>query len=183
MSIATLITAEEFGRMSFDTPAELIRGEVVTMSPPGLRHGAICSNVCGLLWLWNRDQGDAWIVTSNDAGVLVQREPDTVRGPDVFVVRRERLPNGRVVDGIVPVSPELAVEVVSPSDRWTAVVAKIGQLLSAGVLEVWVLNPPTRQVHVYRPDDEPTVLDKSEILSSQALPGFKTAVAEFFRGI
>lgn len=183
MSTATLITAEEFARMSFDTPVELLCGEIVAMTRPGQRHGVVCSNAAFLLGTWQRKQSKRWTVTTNDAGVVLSREPDTVRGPDLYVIETSRLPGGEVGTGFLATSPEVVIEVVSPSDRWPAVVEKVGQFLKAGVAEVWVLNPEHRRLHLYRIDDEPTVLNADGTLRSQVLPDFECPVAEFFLGV
>ncbi len=182
MSKTTLITAEEFARMSFDTPVELLCGEIVTMTRPGQRHGTVCVRTGAVLLKWEETQPERWNITSNDSGVVLSRDPDSVRGPDLYVIRLARLPGGNVSDGVLTVPPDVAIEVVSPSDRWPAVVEKVGQFLKAGVAEVWVLNPEHRRLHLYRIDDEPTVLNADGTLHSQVLPGFECPVAEFFRG-
>ena len=135
-----------------------------------------------MLGRWEEEQTERWNITTNDAGVILSRGPDTVRGPDLYVVRLSRLPGGEISDGILTIPPDVAIEVVSPSDRWPAVVEKVGQFLRAGVAEVWVLNPEHHRLHLYRIDDEPTVLNADMTLSSQVLPGFECPVAEFFRG-
>ena len=183
MSTATLISAEEFARMSFDTPVELLFGEIVTAEVTGQRHGTVCANAGFVLGAWSRRESGDWICASNNAGVILSRNPDTVRGPDLCVIRKSRLPGGGVTDEFLSVAPDLVVEVVSHSDRWSAVVERVGQFLQVGVNEVWVLNPEHKRLHLYRVDDEPTVLNADGQLHSQALPGFECSVTELFRGI
>ncbi len=183
MSTATaLITADEFSAMGHERPSELIRGEIVEMTSPGSRHGQVCSNVSYLLQAWSRQQQVPWNIVSNDAGVLTERDSDSesVRGPDVYAIRNDRLPDGELPVGHMSVAPELCVEVLSPSDRWPDVLAKVGELLRAGVHEMWVIDPAHRRVHVFRSDDEPTVLDPDENLTSTALPGLAFAVQDLF---
>ena len=183
MSIATtLVTADEFSAMAHERPSELIRGEIVEMTSPGSRHGKVCSNVSFLLETWARQQNSRWCVISNDAGVRTERdaETDSVRGPDVYAIRNDRLPDGELPVGHMSVAPELCVEVLSPSDRWPDVLSKVSELLRAGVHEMWVIDPAHRRVHLYRSDDEPTVLDPDENLTSTALPGLAFAVQELF---
>ncbi len=183
MSIATtLVTADEFSAMAHERPSELIRGEIVEMTSPGSRHGKVCSNVSFLLETWARQQNSRWCVISNDAGVRTERdaETDSVRGPDVYAIRNDRLPDGELPVGHMSVAPELCVEVLSPSDRWPDVLSKVSELLRAGVHEMWVIDPAHRRVHLYRSDDEPTVLDPDENLTSTALPGLTFAVRELF---
>lgn len=181
-STTTLVTADEFSAMAHERPSELIRGEVVEMTSPGSRHGQVCGNVTYLLNAWSRRQPVPWNIIGNDAGVLTERdsETDSVRGPDVYAIRHDRLPDGELPVGHLSVAPDLCVEVMSPSDRWPEVLAKVSELLRAGVPEMWVIDPAHRRVHLYRSDDEPTVLDPDENLTSTALPGLVLAVQELF---
>lgn len=181
MSTATaLVTADEFSSMAFDRPCELIRGEIVEMTSQGSRHGKVCSNLAFLLETWGRRQHSPWIVVSNDAGVLTDRHPDSVRGPDVYAIRHDRLPGGELPVGHMSVPPELCVEVLSPSDRWPDVLSKVGELLRAGVLEVWVVDPAHHRVHVYRSEDEPLVIDEGDQFASSALAGLEVETKDLF---
>jgi Uma2 family endonuclease len=177
-----LITAEEFAEMSFDVPAELVRGEIVEMCRPDMRHGVVCGNVGVPLTLWAR--GIDWgLVAFNDSGVVTERNPDTVRGPDVFVISKDRLPDGRAPAGFSDLVPNLAVEVLSLWDRWKRVLEKVSEYLDRGVDEVWVVDPDKRTVQVFRPDDEPTRYGEQDEITSSVLPGFSCRVGEFFLGI
>ncbi len=182
-TITDLLTAEEFCELAFERPSELVRGEVVEMTSPGGWHGQVCSNASFLIQQWVRGQTTLWNVPSNDAGVKTEHDPDSVRGPDVYAVRRDRLPNGQLPQGHLSVAPELCVEVFSPSDRWPEVVQKVGEYLGIGVREVWVIDPGHRRLHVFRSDDEPTVLNEDSVFQSGALPGLKFRVQELFFGI
>ncbi len=182
MSTATLITAEEFSRMSFDMPCELVRGEIVEMTSPGHRHGVICHNISRAMVKWLNDE-DAYSIASNDSGIQTESDPDTVRGPDVQLVSRDRLPDRMGPVGHLEIPADLAIEVMSPSDRWPRIIQKVGEYLAAGVREVWVLDPDHQRVHVYRLDDEPTVLDSDRELISTAISGLRFPVSELFRGV
>jgi Uma2 family endonuclease len=152
------------------------------MSRPGGEHGKVAMNTAFVLDSWAR-QGEDFEVLINDAGVVTERGPDTVRGPDVFVVRRSRLPNNEIPKGNFLVPPEVAVEVNSPSQRWSDVIRKVAEYLTCGVGEVWVIDTQHRRVHVYRPNDEPDVLNEGDELDRDLLPGLTYRVAELFRGI
>lgn len=182
MTTTTLITAEEFGQMTFDAPVELVRGEVVEMNRPGGIHGKIGTNVAFMLEAWARNTGGFDVIV-NDAGVITRRDPDSVRGPDVFVVARARLAGGRLPAGHFEVAPDLVVEVMSPSDRWSDVIAKIAEFLQAGVQEAWIVDPEQKRIHVYTGDAEPHVFDASAEVSSRALPGLQFHVNDLFRGV
>src|SRR3954452_22203328 len=118
-----------------DRHFELERGEVVEVSRPGERHGFVCLNVGGILgnYTYHRRKGYA---CSNDTGLILERDPDTVRGPDVVLydqVRRYDDLNPRYSDRL----PTLAVEVLSPNDKWGKVTRRIADLLRRGVAVVW----------------------------------------------
>jgi Uma2 family endonuclease len=178
-----LITAEQFARMSFDVPVELVRGEVVEMPRPEMRHGVVCSNVHDPVKAWARStQGG--VVAINDTGVITERDPDSVRGPDVLYITRERLPGGEIPSTFLSVAPDLAIEVLSPHDVWKNVLEKITEYFEAGVREVWVVDPEDRTMQVFRPDAKPRKLDASDTLESpDVLPGFTCAVSTFFEDI
>jgi Uma2 family endonuclease len=180
MATKTLLTAEEYRRIPDRGPSELVRGEVIEMSPPSYRHGVVCVNVSVALKLWARSR-NAGSVAGNDAGVMTERNPDTVRGADVQFISRARLPGGYPDEGYPAVPPDLAVEVISPSDRWTEVVQKVDEYLEAGVLEVWLVEPQNEFVEVYRADQPPVRFEGDELLTSEkVLPGFQCVVRDFF---
>ena len=178
---AGLITAEEFARMQFDRPVELVRGEIVEMGQPDLRHGTVCANVCGEIRAWAR-AANAGRVAANDSGIITQRDPDTVRGADVVFVRAESLVDGRMPSGVTDLVPDLCVEVLSPYDRWKELHHKLDEYLERGVPEVWVVNPEDRTVEVFRTDDPPRRFSAEEEITSRVLPGFSCRVAQFFEG-
>jgi Uma2 family endonuclease len=183
MSVGTqkLITAEEFFRMPEPTDGarqELVRGVVVTMPPPGGRHGACCSRVDRRLGAFVEDRG-LGTVCANDTGFITERDPDTVRGPDVAFWKRDRLPE--VPEGYIEIAPDLAVEVVSPTDHYSRVQNKVRHYLARGVAMVWVVDPEDRSVTVYRSMQHAQILAETDLLSGEdVLPGFTTPVADLF---
>ncbi|HUG93534.1 MAG TPA: Uma2 family endonuclease [Planctomycetaceae bacterium] len=177
-----LLTAEEFAELSFEVPVELVRGEIVEMPRPDVMHGTVCVNVTFPLTSWNRSV-DFGLVVSNDSGVVTERDPDTVRGPDAMVISKDRLPDGIAPRGFSDLVPNLAIEVLSPSERWKKVLEKVSEYLNRGVDEVWVVDPRRHTVQVFRPDDEPTCYGEQDEITSSVLPGFSCRVSEFFLGI
>lgn len=176
-----LITAEEFMNMP-DPPdgsqQELIRGVIVTMPPPKGRHGVCCSKVDRIVGNFVEEK-NLGHVTCNDAGFISERDPDTVRGPDVGYWSRERVPE--VPDGYFEVPPDLAVEVVSPGDSQTRIQAKILHYLKTAVRMIWVVDPELRIVTVYRSLDQMRILEEDGTLSGEdVLPGFSCAVSRLF---
>ena len=183
MSIATqrLITAEEFAEMP-DPPdgskQELVRGVIVTMPPPKAPHGRCCSKLNQRLsnFVEEKKLGN---VFCNDSGFITERAPDTVRGPDVSFWSFERLPE--VSPGYIEVAPDLAVEVVSPSDHFGRLQGKINQYLKGGVRLIWVVDPEDRSVTVYRPGKPDIYLTENETLSGDdVLAGFSVPVSGLF---
>ncbi len=176
-----LITAEEFADLPEPTDGstqELIRGVIVTMPPPGGRHGACCANVTALLHTHVKAQRLGTIF-ANDTGFVSERDPDTVRGPDVSFWTRDRLPE--VPEGYIEMAPDLAVEVISPHDRVSRMQTKLRHYLARGVRMIWVIDPDDRSVSVYRALDKVIILTETDTLSGEdVLLGFSCRVADLF---
>ena len=172
------ITLEEFEQLPRDgNKHELSEGELITMPPPKFRHSDTVATIWTLLQLYLREArlGKAFA----EAGFVLSRDPLTVREPDIAVVRYERI-RETDPDGYVQGAPELAVEVVSPSDSAEDLDLKTKQYLEAGAKQVWVVYPATRKIYVYRPDSL-SVLDESQTLTApDILPGFSVSVADLF---
>ncbi|MBX6313628.1 MAG: Uma2 family endonuclease [Isosphaeraceae bacterium] len=174
------ITAEEFLRMDLGEGLfELVRGEIVKLPPPEYWHGLICINIGTLLHDFGRRTGHGHVAT-NDSAIGISE--DTVRGSDVCYFSEARWPRSQVGHGLPPVPPDLAIEVLSPSDRPAKVMEKVSDYLSAGIPMVWVVDPSRRCLTIYRADDPtPRVLGESDTVEDlPELPGFQCRVAEFF---
>ncbi len=183
MATKTLLTADEYLATPSDGPSELVRGEIVEMSPPGVRHGVVCGNVYFALRLWTRST-QLGVAFTNDSAVQTEFDPDTVRGADVGYVSHGRIPDGVPKTKFDSRAPELCVEVLSPSDRWPDVLAKVAEYLAAGVDEVWIVDPEGRWVERHRSDTTSQRHAESEELKDVPfLPGFTSPVAEFFADV
>jgi Uma2 family endonuclease len=180
----TPMTAEEFCDWvhrpeNADHWFELVRGEVIELPPPNKPHGRVCINIGFLLETYVRQRNNGY-VTSNDSGVILARDPDTVRGPDVAVYEDA----GSYAElhpkyGEVP--PRLAVEVLSPNDKVGKVVSKITDYLNGGVDLVWLVDPEACSVTVYRTGKSQYELKgDAELTGDDVLPGFHCRVADFF---
>lgn len=176
-----LLTAEEYGRLPNDGRlTELVRGRIVEMNRPFTAHGYQVYRAAMLLGQFV-DQRRLGRIVTGDAGVVTQRDPDSVRGPDVAYYSYQRIPQGPVPDEYWPMSPELVVEVRSKSDRWKDVVLKVAEYLSANVLTVAVIDPVAQRVHIYSADNETTILNATDLLTfPDVLPGFEVIVAKLF---
>lgn len=176
-----LLTAEEFTRLPDPLDGarqELIAGRVVTMPPPKGIHGYVCLNLGAELRTFVRSRSLGWVV-SNDAGVILERDPDTVRGPDLAYYSKERVPV--LPTGYFEVPPDLAVEVLSPDDAASRINSKVRHYLAHGVRLVWVVDPEERTVTVYRSREQIRILEETGVLGGEdVLPGFECPVCELF---
>jgi len=181
MSTATrLITAEQLMQMPDDRRRELVRGELREMPPSGFDHGATVDSIQVLLSNYVR-ANRLGVVVGAETGFRLSRNPDTVRGVDVGFVRADRIPaTGRPTvywEG----APDLAVEVVSPSDTVEAVEEKVDDYISAGCAMVVVINPRRRTLTVHRAGRDLVVLRASDTFSGgDVVPGFQCPVAAVF---
>lgn len=175
-----LMTAAYLGRLPPSANRrELVRGVVVETMPPGGQHGATAVALAMLLRLWARHTQGGYVGVA--AGYILARTPDTVRGPDVSFVRAERIPPAGVPEGFWEIAPDLAVEVVSPSETADDVREKVRDFLSAGTPLVWTIHPRTREVIAHTPDGLARTYSGSDALTfPDVLPGFTCTVADLF---
>ena len=157
--------------------AELIEGELIPTSPASNDHGAIEMAIGAILHAFVRQQR-LGRVFPGDTGFIIAEH--TALCPDVAFVSRERLA-GTDGKGFVAAVPELVVDVVSPSDVWSAVMAKAQRWLSAGAEQVWIADPETRTVQVIaRVGISGHYRCGERIAGPPALAAFASDVAEFF---
>lgn len=173
------LSIDEFLARYADLPgAELVNGVVKEPTVTFPRHGKICLRIGGLI-LAHVEAHDLGHVMSNDSRVRVSA--DSVRGGDVIYFSYERLPKGAVPEGLLPVAPDLVVEVKSPSDRWGELFVKVGEYIQAGVRAVVVLDPATESATVYRPVELQQIFHNGDDLTlPDVLPGFAVPVARLF---
>ena len=120
-------------------------------------------------------------LVASDSGVWLERDPDTVREPDIAFTSVERLPLGEDVPGYAEVAPDLVVEIASPSDTRREVHDKARMWLSHGVRLVWVVHPETRTVDVHQADRDTATVGEDDFLDGlDVLPGFACAVRAVF---
>lgn len=135
----TLVTGEELLAMGDIGPCELIEGEIIKMSPTGESHGIVEINFATALkqFVQPRKLGR---VSGSEVGIFTRRSPDSVRGADVVFVSKARLAK-RGKSGYLDVAPDLVVEILSPDDRMSEMIKKLGEYFSIGVRLVWVADP------------------------------------------
>jgi Uma2 family endonuclease len=178
------MTADEFYEFcnrpeNEDRIFELERGEVVEMSRPTIPHGVVCANIAFELRTYVRASKQG-MVCGGDAGVRWERDPDTVRGPDVCYFA-PAVPFDDLPTKYADFPPRLAVEVRSPNDRWGRLQRRIAQFLRWGTAVVWLVDYEERTVTAYRMKQLHCVYDETEqIDGGDELPGFACPVANFF---
>jgi Uma2 family endonuclease len=150
------------------------------MNLPTPRHGQICSEVVRLLGNHVRGCG-LGTITSNDAGIITQRDPDTMRGADVAFYSTGRVGKGRLPDEYLEAVPELVLEVLSENDRWSKMLGKVAEYLDAGVSAVCVLDPDDEAVYLYEADRPVRILSSEQELTIPGILGdFQVRVGQFF---
>lgn len=159
---------------------EIQAGVLLSEPLPGMRHGRVAAVIVDLLSQHVRPRRLGVVFTA-DAGYILARCPDTLRGPDVSFVSRERFEQVGDLPTAFPGAPDLAVEVVSPSNRPAELHAKVADYLAAGTRLVWVVDPDSESVAVYRSLLAPRILkDRDPLDGGDVLPGFSVEVAELF---
>ena len=176
-----LITAEDL--LDVDIPGqwtELIRGRLVVREPPGTYHGIVASKLAYLLGrvVYENRLG---VLTGQDTGFKIASNPDTVRAPDVGFVSHDR---AGVIEphGYAAIAPDLAVEIVSPSDTRGEVLTKVGDWLDAGVKLVWVIDPSRREAQLHRADGSLSVVKPDGTLDGEdVVAGFTCPLSHVFQ--
>ena len=174
-----LLSAEEFFLLpnpGDGSQQELVRGEVITMPPPGGMHGVSCLKAGRRIGNFVED-GPGGTVTSNDTGFVTERGPDSVRGPDISYWSKERLKEVPV--GYITISPDMLVEVLSPSNTSKQIRTKLTEYFAKGVRLVWVIAPEDRTLTIYRMPDEGRLLHETATVTGEdVLPGFECRVSD-----
>jgi Uma2 family endonuclease len=181
-TVTSLLTAEEYMALpdSFDGPTELVKGVLVTMPPARPRHGEICARISFLIQLYLESNPLGRVVT-NDSGMITERDPDSVRGPDVAFYSYERIPKGPLPSGLLSVSPELVFEIRSPSDRWGELFVKVAEYLNVGVRTVCLVDDESKSVHAHHADHPTQIFGlNDQLVLPDTLGEFRIDVRRIF---
>ncbi len=181
--MATRMTAQDLWRMGEgDVRRELVNGTVVELPPVGFAHGVITGRLCRRM-AGHVDRLGSGEVVAGDVGFVLRLpyDPERVRAVDIAFIGRHRLPEGRLPESFVMGPPDLAVEVLSPTDNPVEIQQKVRDYLEAGSRLVWVAAPEARTVTVYRPDGSARLVREHEALNGEdVLPGLTIPLAEIF---
>ena len=170
------LTWEEFERLPDDgMHHELIEGEHQILPPPKSKHSIIADNVSRALRPLEKLGRVMW-----EAGYKLADDPRTWIEPDVSFLNTQRI-LATDPDGYFIGSPDLAVEIISPSESARHIERKIALLLAGGSTAVWVIYPDSRSVHVHTPDRKSVALGEGDALTlPQLLPGWSLTIAQIF---
>jgi len=173
------MTLGEFERLPDDgNKHELSEGELIVMPPVKFLHTLVAAAILDILRAYLREHPIAGAFA--EAGYVLSHDPLIIRQPDISVLSNQRIAATQK-DGWVEHSPELAVEIVSPSDFAQDLEVKVEQYLRYGAQQVWIVFPKQKQVHVHQPGSPRMVLNESETLpGGDLLPGFSVKVSDLF---
>jgi len=184
-----LITADELEDMPHrdehgnDCRLELIRGELIVMSPTKPLHGIVCARLAAALINFV-EANDLGMAFGAETGFVVERDPDSVLGADAAFVSKERLTTVDNFEKFFPFAPDLAIEVLSPSNTVREINEKIALYFAAGSRAVWVFNPKKRTAAVYTSPSEFHTLEENDTLDGgDVLPGFSLDLSKLFANL
>jgi Uma2 family endonuclease len=177
-----LMTAEELEMLPDDgNQYELIEGELIQVSPTIGKSGRHEMYI-GWLIMDHVLRHDLGYVYSSSTGFIVARSPDSVLSPDVGFISRDRIPDEGEEQHFLATVPDLAIEVLSPSNRPGEMRRKARMYLAAGVKMIWIVDPQKQTVAIWAPDTPERVLTSDEIVDgSDVLPGFQIRVADLLK--
>lgn len=159
---------------------ELIRGEVRVMTPAGSQHGRLAMRVALRLAAHVAEHGLGTVYAA-ETGFKLASDPDTVRAPDVAFVTRERVEAVGDTEKYWPGPPDLAVEVLSPDDRYHEVDEKVAEWLEAGCRMVIVVNPRRRAATIYRSPNHVQLLTANDTIDGgEVVPGWTLPLRDLF---
>ena len=180
-TMTKLLTAADLLRLDGQgVRGELIQGVLHETMPAGYAHGKLAMKLVFLLnaFIIPRKLGS---LTGLDSGVWLERDPDTVREPDIAYFSAAKIPLDVLDTGYAEVPPDLVVEIVSPSNSRREVYDKARMWLGYGVALVWVVQPDSRTVDVHEPGRVVMTLDEHDTLDGlDVLPGFTCTVGDIF---
>jgi Uma2 family endonuclease len=180
MTITQLTTAHELEAMGSDARFELDQGVLQHMSPSGARSSMVSSNIGYELRHYVQTHRLGAVIFS-EAGFVLEHDPDTVVAPDVAFVRRDRMPDLIPERGFFLLAPDLAVEVISPTDEPGDMRRKQAIYDRVAIPMVWWIDPLRRTAAVHVPGEPVRHLTESEILDGErVVPGFPIPLATIF---
>lgn len=180
-----ILTAEQFAERRYDLPeggrwTELVEGQIVVLDPPDEAHGTTVLNLSKALAAWFQRAGEQSAYTCFELGLIVSREPDTVRCPPISCFTQgERF--AELENVVTATRPDLVVEVTSTNRRRRTIGGRVEEYQTWGVGTIWVADPTEREIHVFGRDRSNRQLAEDQVLSGEpVLPGFEVPVGDVF---
>jgi Uma2 family endonuclease len=178
MATTATMTGAQFDALPYEEGRhwELIQGELVPVSSPTPRHQDIASETHFAFKHYFRTSGVNGLACQDVEFALT--DEDRIR-PDVCVLLGERassLDRDRIP---IPGAPDLAIEIISPSERAADSYHKVRRYLQCSTSEVWQMYPKSRTVQIYR-GDTGRVVGQDGFLTTDLLPGLRIPVASLF---
>jgi Uma2 family endonuclease len=164
-----------------DKRLELVEGVLIEMSPAGGKHGGLASKADRRIGDFVEEH-DLGYTTAAETGFILFKNPngkDTVRAPDVGFVAAHRLPDG-LPEGYIPFAPDLAVEVVSPTDTADEIHEKVSDFIKYGTRLIWVYYPKSKTAMVHMPGKTYPVEAGGVLDGGDILPGFRMSLHDLF---
>jgi Uma2 family endonuclease len=182
MSTQTRLGLEEFERRwDPEHPTELVDGEMVEVPPPRLVHAYVVGQLACALNDHVRVRGGGLVFVGGYLVLNLPYDADRVRAPDLAYLSEEKIEGKSLTASLLRVAPDLAVEVVSPSDRIVDMAQRVRDYLEAGTRLVWVVVPQNRTAMVYRRDGSVAMLSEPAALDGESvLPGLVIPLPEIF---
>jgi Uma2 family endonuclease len=170
------LTKAEFWALAdaSDRTYELIDGVAVPKMSPKYFHSRSTLALVNILNLWSDGRGRVGIEWA------FELSEDFTPVPDLLYVSFDRLPESWSENAACPVSPELAIEIISPGQTFGQMTQKAGYYLTGGVLQVWVIDPEAKSVTVFYPDRAPITYMHDTVITDELFPGLSVAVDRLF---
>jgi Uma2 family endonuclease len=180
--LSTLLTSEDLLALNeHQQRCELIRGELIMMSPASANHGVVAARLLLFVGGFVDEQG-LGATFAAETGFKIESDPDTVRAPDVAFVAKHRLGDGLPARGYFIGAPDLAIEVISPDETKKSVMAKARMWLQKGCKSVWIVDPIATTITLLRPKRKPVVLRNGATLTNEpTLPGSTLPLKSIFK--
>jgi Uma2 family endonuclease len=180
-----LLTAADLAMLprslpSGDVKYELKDGRLTIMALPGHTHGRRQAKIIQYLGVQGEDRGHGEVC--GEVAIILRRSPDRVVGADAAFVLTKSLPVQKSPEGYLLTIPELVVEVRSKNDSRPEIAAKNDEYFDAGVELIWVIDPDARTVTACRRGRPDEIIQLTETLTCQLIPGFAVLLADLFRG-
>lgn len=180
MATTRLYTVEDVEQDPPEGEWELIDGELVPVTPSGLESSSLGHRIGRIVGNFVDVHG-LGMMTGADGGYVLFPDRATIRVPDVAFIRQDRLPPKGERSRFPRLAPDLAIEVLSPSDSTSEVIAKLEMYQESGIPLIWIVDPQKTTITIIATGKPTVVLRPGDTLDGgDVLPGFSVPVAEIF---